>query len=92
MNWIKIEEKLPPANTLVWIRRYPTSVEHKPLFLGMRSGDKLSTDPDPSVNCIWDAIHVKSLASKQPSRKELKFTYSFSDVTVIEWAFVQSPI
>lgn len=92
MKWIKLDEKLPPANSLVWVKRCATVTEDAPIYLGMRNGEKISNNPDPSKNCNWYGVHSKSLALKQPNHIQLKFTYSFSDVTVIEWAFIEIPI
>jgi hypothetical protein len=91
MNWIKIEEQLPPKNTLVWVKRQPNKVEQEPMYLAMRNGNELSKNPDASANCHWYGIHSNALDVEQKSHMGLEFGVSFSDVTVIEWAFIERP-
>ena len=91
MNWIKIEEQLPPKNTLVWVKRLPNKVEEQPMYLAMRNGCELSNNPDASSDCHWYGNHKNALDAEQDSVDMVKFSSSFSDVTVIEWAMVECP-
>lgn len=89
MNWIKIEEKLPPKNTLVWVKRMPNKIEKDPIYLAMRNGQDLSINPDASTNCYWYGINKHRINEEQEKTWEFNFPSSFSDVTVIEWAFIE---
>lgn len=91
MNWIKIEEKLPPRNTLVWVKRRSNKIEQEPMYLAMRNDCELSQNPDAYANCHWCGIHFDSLVKEQKSHAGLDFWANFSDVTVLEWAFVERP-
>lgn len=92
MKWNKITDQLPPANTPVWVKRKPNIIEQVPIYIAMRRGNELSVNPDPSQNCYWEGIDVKSLSRQQDSSFRIEFQFSFSDVTVLEWAFIQSPL
>jgi hypothetical protein len=89
MKFIKIEDQLPPKNTLVWIKRIPNKVEESPIYLGMRNGRPISTDKDASRNCHWNANHISKLTSENDNSFGFAFNSSFSDVTVIGWALLR---
>ena len=91
MNWIKIEEELPPVNALVWVKRLPNKVEEEPIYLAMRGNQKLSTNPDASSNCYWHGIHKNGLFSEQERTDLFEFGSSFSDVTIKEWVLLECP-
>jgi hypothetical protein len=91
MHWIKIEEKLPPKNTLVWAKRLPNKIEKEPIYLAMRNGSKMSKNADPSVNCHWYGINSNSLNVEHEFCTSLNLASNFSDITVIEWSFVDRP-
>jgi hypothetical protein len=91
MKWIKIEEKLPPKNTLVWVKRLSNKIENAPIYLAMRNSCEISTNIDPSKNCYWYGINGKEINKEQESTNNFKLTNSFSDVTVVEWTFVDFP-
>lgn len=91
MTWIKIEEQLPPKNTLVWVKRIANKIENEPVYLAMRNGAKMSTNPDASKNCDWNGMHKKYIQIEHDRSDKVSFESSFSDVTVIEWSFVECP-
>lgn len=88
MNWIKLEEQLPPKNTLVWVKRKANGIEQEPIYLAMRNGAPKSTNPDASQHCHWYGNHQSMIENEQDSPQEFKFHCCFSDVTVVEWSFV----
>lgn len=90
MEWIKLSDKLPPRNVVVWIKRYPNTKESEPIYLGIRNGRPISTNPDASIDCHWCGINSNDLNDEQTSNT-LKFTSSFSDITVNEWCFITPP-
>lgn len=89
MMWIKIEEKLPPKNTLVLVRRLPNKVEENPIYYAMRQDKELATNPDASRDCFWFGRHQYSFLSENESCYNLDPFSNFSDVTVKEWAFIE---
>ena len=91
MNWIKLEEELPPPNVLVWIKRTPTKIEEVPIYLGKRPAKPLTSNPDASKDCYWRAVYSKTLLYVEQDYSGVLFTSSFSDVTVLEWAYIEIP-
>jgi len=93
-DWTRPEDALPPPGMVVWIRRTKNKVEDSPVYIGKRNGDPLSTDPDASRNCHWNGGHV-STAFEPNERNDyntLRFTASFSDVTVVSWKRIDKPV
>lgn len=88
MNWIKLEEQLPPKNTLVLVRRYPNKIEEEPIYFAMRRDKELATNPDTSRDCYWFGNHKNHFLSEQESSTKLDVFSNFSDVTVKDWAFI----
>lgn len=89
MKWIKIEDKLPPKNTLVLVRRLPNKVEENPIYYAMRQDKELSTNPDASRDCFWFGRNQKQFLSENESCYNLDSFGNFSDITVKEWAFIE---
>ena len=89
MDWIRIEDQLPPKNTLVWVKRLPNRREQEPICLAMRNDRELSINTDVSRNCHWYGINNKLLLNEQESCDKLKLNDNFSDITVKEWKFVE---
>lgn len=85
-NWIKIEDKLPPKNVLVLIKR--NIISDYPYYLGMRNGKEISTNNDASQNCYWYGTSQLRLNAENESQFEFKFESNFSDVTVDSWKFI----
>lgn len=90
MNWIKLENQLPPKNTLVLVKRCPNKVEEEPIYFAMRQDRELATNPDASRDCYWFGNHKNKFLSEQESSRELDGFSNFSDVTVKEWCFIDS--
>jgi hypothetical protein len=89
-NWIKIASKLPPSNTLIWVKRIPNTVDNTPIYLAMRKDLPLATNPDASRDCFWYGGHISTVLS-QENANAIKFSSSFSDVTVLEWCYIEIP-
>jgi hypothetical protein len=81
MNFISLKKELPPANTLLVIKRNDGGI-----YVGYRTGKPLSTNPDASRDCYWWA-NKKANAFSIESGK-LEFHNNFSDVTVDSWAYL----
>jgi len=79
MEFIKLNEDLPPANKLVWIKR-----KNGNIYLGNRENQPISNNPDPSHDCFWHANPSHFML--MTNTFELKFKHSFSDITVDSWA------
>lgn len=90
MNWIKLENQLPPKNTLVLVKRYPNKVEEDSIYFAMRQDKELATNPDASRDCNWFGNHKNKFLSEQESSRKLDEFSNFSDVTVKEWCFIDS--
>lgn len=88
MEWIKLEDQLPPKNTMVLVKRYPNKIEEQPIYLAMRQDKELSKNPDASRDCFWHGNHIDKFFSEQENYYQLDGLSRFSDVTVKEWAFV----
>ncbi len=89
MNWIKLEDQLPPKNTLVVLKRYPNKIEEEPIYFAMREDKPLSVNPDASRDCYWHGSNQNTFLAEHEKRNELDSFSSFSDVTVKEWAFIE---
>lgn len=76
---------MPPANTLVWIKRQKGS-----LYLGMRADRPFSTNPDVSQECHWYAS-PSSNAFNTDVHGNWHPGSHFSDLTVQSWMPVQIP-
>jgi hypothetical protein len=92
MNWIKLEDQLPPFKTLVLVKRYPNKVEEEPIYFAMRTGHPLSTNPDASKDCYWWGNHKNSFLGENHKYDALDGFSNFSDVTVKEWSYIQDLI
>lgn len=92
MEWIKIEDSLPPKKVLVWVKRCANKFEENPIYLGMRNGNPLSTNSDASRDCHWYGTNMNSLKVEQSAIDGIKFDSGFSDITVIGWAFIDEII
>lgn len=90
MNWIKLENQLPPKNTLVLVKRYSNKVEEEPIYFAMRQDKELATNPDDSRDCYWFGNHKSNFLSEQENYRKLDNFSNFSDVTVKEWCFIDS--
>ena len=88
LNWIKLDEQLPPNNTLVLVKRVSNKVEDEPIYFAMREDKELSTDIDASRNCYWHGNNKKHILGKQESPRLLDGFANFSDVTVKEWCYI----
>lgn len=88
MIWYKLEEQLPPKNTLVLVRRFPNKIENEPIYFAMREDKELATNPDASRDCYWFGNHKNNFLSEQESSIKLDVFSNFSDVTVKDWAFI----
>lgn len=91
MKWIKIEDSLPPRGVLVWVKRTPNKIEKEPIYLANRTASPISYNPDASTNCYWYGIHISSINKEREapdSVDSIKFPSNFSDVTVMEWAYL----
>ncbi|TDS14758.1 hypothetical protein [Sphingobacterium paludis] len=88
-KWIRTAVELPPPNTLVWAKRSYRG--NQTIYFAKRNSQELSTDPDASRNCHWKGIPYDRLVLPSDSNEGVHFGYSFSDVTVLEWRFVESP-
>lgn len=89
MNWIKLEEQLPPKNTLVVLKRYPNKIEEEPIYYAMREDKPLTVNPDASRDCYWHGSNQNTFLAEHEKRNELDCFSSFSDVTVKVWAFIE---
>lgn len=96
MNWIKITNELPPSYQLVWVKRFPNRVENEPVYLAYRQGSQpLATNPDASQDCYWRGDHYNALFKdplKSDTGRAAIFQANFSDVSVLEWAYVSNPL
>lgn len=92
MEWIRIEDELPPKKVPVWVKRCGNKFEDTPIYLAMRNGQPLSTNSDASRDCHWYGTNINSLINEQSGIDGIKFDAGFSDITVIEWAFVDTII
>lgn len=90
-NWVKITDELPPSYTVVWVKRITNRVEHTPIYLAMRKDLPLATNPDASRDCFWYGGHTSTVFN-QESIDSVKFHANFSDVTVLEWCYIEKPI
>jgi len=90
MEWIEITKELPPRNTLVWVKRMPNRIEETPIYLAMRNGMPISDDEDASRKCHWYGIHQNKINMEKEKTDCLTFEANFSDVTVIEWSFLET--
>ena len=86
ITWKKPSEELPVPNSIVWCRRDKRFSQT--IYLAVRKGKPLSTNPDPSRDCHWWGS-----AYKEGSQFPLDFHASsnFSDITVEAWAYVVRP-
>jgi hypothetical protein len=91
IKWVKFPDEIPPKNVLVWVKRVPNRIEDEPIYLAMRSGCILSTNSDASRNCHWYGNHKNTLKEENAEYNTLHLESSFSDITVIEWAFINTP-
>lgn len=89
MNWITLENQLPPKNTLVFVKRYKNKVEEEPIYIAMRQDKELSTNPDVSKDCYWFGNHKNKFLGEQENCRQLDDFSHFSDVTVKEWCFIE---
>lgn len=92
MEWTKIEDLLPPKKVLVLVKRCANKYEESPIYLAMRNGNPLSTNSDASIDCHWYGTNTNSLKNEQNAIDGIKFDSGFSDITVIEWAFINDII
>jgi hypothetical protein len=84
MEFKKLTDELPTANTFVLIQRQNGS-----LYLGYRMDKALSTNPDASRECHW----YGRPANENDVNKSTSFFYTnFSDVTVTGWLSIPSLI
>jgi len=80
MDFIKLSDQLPPANTIVMVKRKKGKT-----YLGFRRVDKpLATNPDSSQDIYWRGVPIDDLAAYDYNGAFCKS--SFSDVTVESWA------
>lgn len=88
--WINIQNELPPAHVLVWVKRNVRGNES--YYLASRNSSELSTDPDASRNCHWSGTSIDLLRDTPESGDPLSLRSQFSDVTVKEWCFLEPPV
>lgn len=88
MKWIKLENQLPPKNTLVLVKRFPNKVEEEPIYFAMRQDMDLSINPDASQNCYWHGNHKNKFTSENAKPYQMDGFNNFSDVTVKEWSLI----
>lgn len=79
MDFISMRTELPPSNVLVSIKRIDGRI-----WVGYRSDQPLSVNPDPSRECHWWANHASEAFNIESGK--LNFNNNFSDVTVEGWA------
>ena len=89
MKWIKLEDQLPPKNTLVLVKRFENKAEKEPIYFAMRNNRELSQTVDASKDCFWFGTHVDSFTSENEKLTTIEMQANFSDVTVKEWAFIK---
>jgi hypothetical protein len=89
MNWIKLEDQLPPKNTLVVVKRYPNKIEEEPIYFAMREDKPLSVNPDASRDCYWHGSNQNTFLAEHEKPYMFDSLSCFSDVTVKEWAFIK---
>lgn len=83
MDFIKLETELPPAQTIVMIKR-----KNGLTYLGYRKDQLLTTNTDPSQDCHWHGNPINDLKVKDADGGFCG--RSFSDVTVEGWAYVSA--
>ena len=82
MKFIKLEEKLPTPNKLVFIKR-----KNGNIYYGHRStNNPISTNEDASRNCYWYGNPIHDVLCEHYN---LKFHNNFSDVTIDSWSEIQ---
>ena len=91
MNWIKLEEGLPPPNVLVWIKRTPIELKEGPICKGIRLDRPLTNNLDASKDCYWRGIYSQVLLDDEQDYSVVLFNCFFSDDTVLEWAYIENP-
>lgn len=76
------ENNIPHPNALLLCKR-----KNGGIYIAIRKDEQLSTNPDPSQNCIWngDLIGDGFIYS---GNNGLTFQFSFSDITVVSWAYL----
>lgn len=89
-EWVSIKDELPIPNRLVWIKRKPNGYEENPVYLGTRNDKPLTENPDPSRDCHWNGTRFTDSHILTQAR-EMRFPHSFSDITVISWAYATKP-
>src|ERR1044072_6556349 len=84
MDFKKLKDELPTANTLVLIQRQNGS-----LYLGYRMDRPLSTNPDASQECHW---YGRPANDNDVKKSDSFFYCNLSDVTVAGWLSIPSII
>lgn len=84
VEWKSLKEELPVDAFLCWVKRIDGSI-----YIGFRSNKPLSENPDPSKDCYWTGDKYGSFDLR--FMDGVHFHCHFSDLTVIEWAYILPP-
>lgn len=87
LNWVKNNQELPKPNKLVYIRRVLNGKPIEALYLGMRNKNTRTNNEDPSKDCYWSGVKIENGLTSD-SFGNFRFTTYFSDLTVLEWAYL----